>query len=74
MNLFETFLSEKDDSELEPVGIQPTQPMALAFSIDERNKLKAAMKQFYGNKVGDSNYTDFFLELINKYVDENKNS
>lgn len=70
MNLFEQFGSEKDQSEIEPVGTQPTQPMALAFSIDERNKLKKAMKLYYGGNVKTSNYSDFFLTLIDKYVED----
>lgn len=73
MNLFDQFESEKDQSVIEPIGIQPTQPMALAFSIDEREMLKKAMKAFYGDKVKDSNYSDFFLELIKLYVDGQDN-
>ena len=71
MNLFESIESPKDDSTIEPIGIQPTQPMALAFSIDEREKLKKAMRHYYGDAVKDSNYTDFFLTLIDKYATEN---
>lgn len=74
MNLFENIESPKDRSEIEPIGNQVTQPMALAFSIEERNRLKQAMKIYYGKDVKTSNYSDFFLELINLYVDENTSS
>ena len=70
MGLFEDLTSEKDQSTIEEVGTQITQPMALVFSIEERNNLKKAMNKFYGTNVKMSNYSDFFLELINKYVEE----
>ena len=74
MNLFGNIEAEKDQSVIEPVGVQPTQPMALAFSIDERNKLKKAMRDHYGKDVKSSNYSDFFLLLIDQYLDANKDS
>ena len=70
MSLFEDLTSEKDQSTIEEVGTQITQPMALVFSIDERNKLKEALKKYYGSNVKMSNYTDFFLVLIDKYMEE----
>ena len=74
MNLFGNIESPKDQSEIEPIGLQPTQPMALSFSIDERNKLKEAMKLHYGKDVKSSNYSDFFLTLIDQYLNENTDS
>lgn len=74
MNLFDSIESQKDQSPIEAIGLQPTQPMALAFSIDEREKLKKAMRTYYGKDVKNSNYSDFFLTLIDLYVDENTDS
>ena len=71
MNLFADIESTKDQSEIEGLGVQLTQPMALAFSQDERAKLKEAMKAYYGSEVKNSNYSDFFLTLIDLYIDEN---
>lgn len=70
MSLFAEIPSEKDRSELEPVGNQPTQPIALAYSVDERAEwrelLKVAAKDMYGENWKESNYSDIFLELLRK--------
>ena len=73
MDLFSNTQSEKDQSVIEPVGNQPTQPAAFVMSIDERNKLKKAMKIYYGSEVTSKNYSDFFFELIDLYIDEQDN-
>lgn len=74
MNLFEDITSDKDQSVIESISNQLTQPMALAFTIEERAKLKEAMKSYYGKDVKNSNYSDFFLTLIDLYIDENTDS
>ena len=74
MNLFQDIEAPKDQSPIEPLGVEPTAPMALSFSIDERAKLKLAMKDYYGKDVKASNYSDFFLTLIDLYIDENTDS
>ena len=70
MNLFEDFGSEKDQSVIEPVGNQPTQPIGLAYSIDERviwsKLLKKGMKLEYGEDAKNKNYSDFILDLLIK--------
>ena len=74
MNLFDSIESAKDKSVIEPIGNEATQPMAVAMSVDERERLKKAMKLHYGSGALASNYSDFFIHLIEKYLDENTNS
>lgn len=67
MDLFASIESEKDQSPIEGIGNQPTQPMAFAFSVEERQLLKDCMKKEYGTSVKDANYSDFFLLLLNRH-------
>lgn len=73
MNLFEEVLSDKDQSELEAVGQQPTQPASLVFSLEERKEwgalLKKAMKIEYPNDYKTRNYSDFYLFLLKKHYE-----
>lgn len=68
MNLFDGIESEKDQSPIEPMGNQATQPIGLAYSVDERKEwtflMKKGMKLKYGEKVKESNYSDFILDLL----------
>ena len=74
MNLFENVESPKDQSPIEPVGNQPTQPIGLAYSMDERaiwsKLLKKGMKEEYGENAKTKNYSDFILDLLIKTYGE----
>ena len=75
MNLFDNIDSPKDQSPIEDIEqTEMTQPYAFALTIAQRKKIKEAMKIHYGSNVKNSNYSVFFLELINMYINENGNS
>lgn len=77
MNLFENMEASKDTSELEVVGNQPTQPMSLVYSVNERKEwsklLKKAMQLEYPTNYKEKNYSDFFLLLLKRHYEDTNN-
>ena len=71
MSLFDNIESNKDNTPIEKVGVMPTQPASLVYSVDERKEwgmlLKKAMKEEYGEEAKSKNYSDFFLDLLRKH-------
>ena len=72
MSLFDSIEATKDQSPIEPLGTEPTQPIGMVFSIDERERLKEAMRMHYGAGYKMANASDFFVTLLDQYIDENK--
>ena len=75
MNLFQDVQSDKDQSEIEPLGMQPCTQL-LYFTIDERTEFKAlvkeGIKQTSGEDATKENISDFILDLLrNNYGGNN---
>lgn len=75
MDLFNNIESSKDESVIEPMGNQPTQPASLVYSVEDRKEwgklLKKAMQEEYPDDYKKRNYSDFFLFLLKKHYDTN---